>query len=136
MCALYTTSYGEEGKSATIERYGHYAAINASFATKIRGAKVGAVAIRGQQLYHGWNSYTTHPLQYKYSRNPHCIYLHAEIAAMVRAKWQADTVVVVRVLADGSWGLAKPCEGCQRALVSIDSVWYSTGKGYELDCLG
>jgi len=98
----------------------------------VRGARVGACAVRGQATFTGWNSWTTHPKQAHFARNPFSIYLHAEVAAMVRAKWEVDTLVVVRILADGSWGLAKPCKGCQRALTNVHNVWYSTGTGHDL----
>lgn len=94
--------------------------------------KVGAAVLRGKSVLWGHNSLVTHPRQAAFARNEFSIYLHAEIAAMIKAEWQADALVVVRLRADGSWGCAKPCDGCVRALTNVGAVWYSTGVGEAL----
>lgn len=66
----------------------------------------------------GKNSYVkTHPLQAKSAvaaGMPSCIYLHAEVAALVSLKdWtRAYRIVVSRVRGDGSFGPARPCALC------------------------
>lgn len=97
-------------------------------AANIRG-RTGAIAVVGQQFFGGWNSYQTHPLQAKFGKNKFAIHLHAEIAAMIRSKWKATALVVVRVMADGSYGLSKPCSGCMRGLENVPEIWYSSPKG-------
>lgn len=101
-------------------------------------------------LYKGWNQFKTHPFQKKFAKNEHCIYLHAEVDSIVkylrynRAHTLPEcTMVVVRAKKDksgGKWvhGLAKPCEGCQRAIAAfgIKNVVYTTGDpNFPLDHL-
>jgi len=77
---------------------------------------------RGILISMGKNSYVkTHPFQAKLARevgNEHMIYLHAEVDALCKLKnWgQAHKIVVTRVKKDGSYGNAKPCPVCQRAI--------------------
>lgn len=85
----------------------------------------------------GLNSKKTHPLQAKYGNNRFSIHLHAEIAAILRASeddLEGSTLYVARSLKDGSRALAKPCEGCQRAIkdFKIKRVVYTTEKGYSV----
>lgn len=80
---------------------------------------------------YGYNQLKSHPLQAKFGRNDRAIYLHAEIDAIVKATrlgyWLEDaTMYIARVLKDGTPALAKPCEGCQRALMHFgikDVIW-------------
>lgn len=66
----------------------------------------------------------THPLQSRFARIPgETIYLHAEIATLAKAlkrislgELNNSTLYVARLRADGTWGNAKPCEGCARAI--------------------
>lgn len=67
------------------------------------------------------NSYTqTHPLQAKYAREvnqPEKIYLHAEIACLLRAGTKPiHKLVIERYWKDGSPALAKPCPICKKAI--------------------
>ena len=75
---------------------------------------------RGKLLSVGINSYTrTHPLQAKYGRRagkPNAIYLHAELAALLKAREQVHKLVVLRYDKDGKPALAKPCPACQLAI--------------------
>lgn len=75
---------------------------------------------RGKLLSVGRNSYTkTHTLQAKYGRmtgKPNAIYLHAEIAALVKARTDVHKIVVVRYGSNGKLLLAKPCKACQMAI--------------------
>lgn len=75
----------------------------------------------GVLLGFGKNSYTkTHPVQAKFAALAGCadrIFLHAEIAALVKAKGQpVFRVVVRRIGKKGDFMLSKPCPVCQRAL--------------------
>lgn len=77
---------------------------------------------RGRVLSVGENSYMkTHPWQGKLAKNvgrPEAIYLHAEIAALVKLKdWsKAHRIKVERYDSNGNPVMAKPCEICQSAL--------------------
>lgn len=74
---------------------------------------------RGRILGVGQNSYTvTHPLMAKASKavqSPHRIYLHAEVAALLKVKdWsQAFSMEVFRYTKDNQPALSKPCACCQ-----------------------
>lgn len=51
---------------------------------------------------------------------------HAE-SRLCRKLTPDSTVAVVRILANGSWAMARPCEGCQRCLkrIGVKKVYYS-----------
>lgn len=72
--------------------------------------------------YIGYNKRKTHPFQDKFKRNEKSLYLHAEIDAIVNAMRNrvditGSSLYIARVLKNGQTALAKPCEGCERALV-------------------
>lgn len=75
---------------------------------------------RGRLLSVGHNSYVhTHPLQAEYARRagrPQAIFLHAELAALLRARRPVHRLVVKRFNSDGQPELAKPCSICQFAI--------------------
>ena len=75
---------------------------------------------RGRLLAVGRNSYIqTHPLQAKFAKKagrPQAIYVHAELAALMKARQQVHKLAVVRYNKDGSPGNAKPCEICELAI--------------------
>lgn len=77
---------------------------------------------RGRLLSMGRNSYVkTHPLQAKAAREVgehYKIYLHAEVAALVKIKdWhKVHKLVVTRYSKSGQPMLAKPCKVCQRVI--------------------
>lgn len=79
---------------------------------------------RGKLLAVGHNSYVkTHRLQAHYAKKagrPQAIYLHAELAALMKARQPVHRLVVVRYNADGSPGNAKPCEICQLAIKAFN----------------
>lgn len=74
----------------------------------------------------GYNSYTkSHPLQASFAikaGHHHKIYLHAEIAALVRAKQPVYRLVVVRINNDGHLRQARPCPVCQLAIEAAGVV--------------
>ena len=76
---------------------------------------------KGYLLSRASNSYTlSHPVQYKYAvraGKPAAIYLHAEIACLLRAGTvPVHRLTIERYHADGSPALAKPCPICQLAI--------------------
>lgn len=96
-------------------------------------AKVVAAIVRKRILAFGFNNYKTHPLQKQYARNPASLCLHAEIDAIARLGHQAKgaDLYVARVLKNGTPAMAKPCQGCVRAIAAfgIRNVYYTTHNG-------
>lgn len=80
---------------------------------------------RGRLLSVGRNCYSkSHPLQKKMAvavGQPERIYLHAEVAALVKLKdWtKAAKIVVSRYTMDGLPAPAKPCPCCMLLLTKI-----------------
>ena len=60
------------------------------------------------------------------------IYLHAEIAALVKCRDDADTIIVARINSEGKLRNAKPCPVCTMALkeAGIHNVHYTTDDGF------
>jgi len=96
------------------------------------------------QEFAGWNQYRSHPMQAKFSACNEAIYLHSEIDCLVKAtRWLARqegkhygcrsinheaffagcSLYVARILKDDSPAMAKPCEGCRRALIHFGINW-------------
>lgn len=79
---------------------------------------------RGRVLSIGENSYTkTHTLQAQHAEKvglPHKLFLHAEVAAIVKCKdlSKAHKILVTRYNNEGKPLLAKPCLLCQSAINS------------------
>jgi len=110
-------------------------------------AKIGAaIVIDGVVVSVGTNIRKSHPLQQKYDRFrnekpediPH--YLHAEIAAIVRAKdfdLSKAEVFVYRMNGDGNLGMCRPCPACMKALIDhgVKVVAYTTNHGYAVETL-
>ena len=77
---------------------------------------------RGRLLSIGHNSYIkTHVLQSKYAakaNKPAAIYLHAELAALIKAakRGKPHKIVVTRIGKGGCFLLAKPCPSCELAI--------------------
>lgn len=75
---------------------------------------------RGMLLTQATNSYTkTHPAQIKYAEQSTAkIYLHAEIAALVKLRkgMEPYKIVIERYGKDGRSRIAKPCPVCERAI--------------------
>jgi deoxycytidylate deaminase len=77
---------------------------------------------KGRVLSIGKNSYVkTHPLQAKHAAkagNPSAVFLHAEVAAIVRCKnlSKAHRMLVTRLGRNGETLLAKPCPVCESAI--------------------
>lgn len=79
---------------------------------------------KGRVLSIGQNSYVkTHPLQAKHAAkvgDPRAVFLHAEIAAIVRCKdlSKAHRMLITRIGRNGEELLAKPCPVCASAIFS------------------
>lgn len=94
----------------------------------------------------GINKTKSHPFQRKYAKHDDAIYLHAEVDCIKNALRQYDediiaksTMYVLRMKHPENKpktfmrGLAKPCEGCQRAIAAYDikHVYYTTDEGFD-----
>jgi deoxycytidylate deaminase len=95
-------------------------------------ARIAACVVYKNELISvGVCSYKTHPLQRRYGRNQHSVYLHAEVDAIIKAQKRVEargislkkcTLYVARVKRPAAFatsfiaGLAKPCEGCMKAI--------------------
>ena len=80
---------------------------------------------KGQVSSTGFNSYTkTHPRQRHFARlagQPQREYLHAEIAALLRADHDIDSIHVFRFDVAGRAVCAKPCPVCMLAIRRFSS---------------
>jgi len=77
----------------------------------------------------------SHPIQARFAERVGLhqkIYLHAEIAALVKCKEEYDTIVVARVNNQGKIRLAKPCPCCSLAIEesNIKRIYYTTNEGF------
>jgi len=79
----------------------------------------------------------THPLQARFAERVGLhekIFLHAEIAALVKCREECDTIVVARLGGHNhdELRMAKPCPVCALALkeAGIDKVHYTTNEGF------
>lgn len=93
------------------------------------------------------NQNKTHYLQKYYNEEMpfnRIPYLHAEIAALLKARWVVGekglkncTVYVARKLNCDGWGLARPCRACRAAMVDmgIKKIVYTTEDGYCIENL-
>lgn len=107
-------------------------------------ARLAAALVKNNKIISfGINRKKTDPLQAKFGKNKDAIYLHAEIHAIknaLRDYTYSDIVgaklYVCRVKRPSetskkwTWGMARPCEGCARAIVEfgISNVVYSIDK--------
>lgn len=111
----------------------------------IRGARVAAaVCARSKVLGVGQNALKSHPFQARWGRSPEAIYWHAETRAIHDALDQVtDTlrgaeIFVVRVHADHSLALSRPCAGCAEAIAhyEISAVHYTDHTGWQTIATG
>lgn len=90
---------------------------------------------KGRVLAIAHNSYSkTHPYQYELAeqiggKHKHRVYLHAEIAAIIKAQKVGTpySIHVERYYKDGTPAIAKPCPICQLAieLAGIEEVTHT-----------
>lgn len=97
------------------------------------------VVYKNNPISFGYNQKKSHPFQKNFGRNADSIYLHAEIHAIVGAlkvisvdELSRCSMYVLRqkhypAHSKVMWGMAKPCEGCQRAIAQfgIKKVYYT-----------
>lgn len=94
---------------------------------KFANARLGAIlAVRGKVIAFGTNnSPKTHPLARLFGKNPYATHPHAELNAIMNAErrgfedWHKATLYIARVVilnAEYQLALARPCEGCWRAI--------------------
>ena len=115
-----------------------------------RGKLAACLVIQNDLISIGQNSGKTHPIQKKFSKNAHSIFMHAEINCIINALRVVDeddlqraTLYVHRVKrkskTDHNWydGLAEPCIGCKQAIeyYRIKKVVYSTNDDGVYKCL-
>lgn len=95
------------------------------------------IVIRNRIVAVGVNNLKSDPLQAKYGKNKHAIWIHAEIHAIKNAlkvvrvdELKKSCMYVVRYRKDGMIGLAKPCSGCERAIIAfgIKEVIYTNNE--------
>lgn len=98
--------------------------------------KVGCVGVRKNKLVSESPNFfkKSHPTQAMYARRvnqPKRIHLHAEVATLIRAREEIDTLFVCRINKKGDLRMSKPCPICQLAIESegISTVYYTTDKG-------
>ena len=77
----------------------------------------------------------SHPIQAKFAQKVGLcekIFLHAEIAALVKCREECDTIVVARVNPQGKLRMARPCPICDLALreAGISKIHYTTNQGF------
>jgi deoxycytidylate deaminase len=115
--------------------------------------KIGAVLLKKNRIIaSAVNSYEiTHPVQYWAAQNAARIfnepqlenktYLHAELRSLIKAKEDADTIVVCRVGGHGGQELrdSRPCRICSnyiRSCSSVVHIHYSTPQGFMYEYWG
>lgn len=77
----------------------------------------------------------SHPIQARFAKRVGLapkIYLHSEIAALIKAREDADTIVVARVNNQDKLRMAKPCPCCSLALeeAGVTNIYYTTNEGF------
>lgn len=77
----------------------------------------------------------SHPLQAKFAERvglKEKIFLHAEIAALVKCREECDTIIVARVNSQNKLRNSRPCPICSLALkqAGVSKVHYSTNDGF------
>jgi tRNA(Arg) A34 adenosine deaminase TadA len=96
-------------------------------AVLLRKSKVVATAVNLEQKSHPWQA----KLAEKVGLGEK-IYLHSEIHALIKAKEDADTIIVARVNTQDKLRMAKPCPICALALEQggVKNIYYSTNEGF------
>lgn len=105
-------------------------------------ARLAAAIVKNNKIISiGINRMKSDPLQARFGKNKEAIYLHAEIHAIKNSLREIDVedlknciLYICRVRQPKSktpyeWALAKPCEGCSRAIVEfgLRKVIYTSG---------
>jgi deoxycytidylate deaminase len=115
--------------------------------------KIGAILLKKNRIIaSAVNDYTrTHPVQALAAQNAARIFnepqlenktfLHSEIRALIKAREDADTIVVCRVGGHGGQELrmSRPCRVCEayiRSCSSVVHIHYSTPQGFMYEYWG
>ena len=115
--------------------------------------KIGAILLKKNRIIaSAVNSYEiTHPVQYWAAQNAarifnepqleNKIYLHAELRSLIKAKEDADTIIVCRVGGHGGQELrdSRPCPVCSeyiRSCSGVVHIHYSTPQGFMYEYWG
>lgn len=111
-------------------------------------AMISAILFHGnRKIGSGLNTSKSHSFAVKYSKNPHAIFLHAEQSAIYSAEkllgkstllgmktilYVARLKQVSNINEEKIWGLAKPCDGCMKAIreYGISKVIYTLDQEY------
>ena len=106
-----------------------------------RSKIVAMVVKRNNNISYGFNQRKTHTFQVQYNKNYHAVFVHAEIDAIKNALRKisvndlskCDLYVARSKYEEGKKevllpGLAKPCVGCQKAIVAFGfkNVFYTS----------
>lgn len=120
-----------------MKRFSRYIAI-ALEAAKANNARfrLAAIAVDKNGVIRGVgiNSHKSHPTMSKLAKSyghEDQINLHAEIASILKARCEIESLIVVRLLRNGETALAKPCAICDAAIsmARIRNVIYSNEFG-------
>lgn len=90
---------------------------------------------KGNIIATGSNSFLkTHPMQYHFAKlcgNENQIFLHAEIAALIKCRKEPYTLLVGRILRNGQLANANPCPICRMAMkeTGVFQTIYSNPNG-------
>ena len=113
-----------------------------------RAKLAASLVIRNEIISIGYNSYKTHPLQKRFSKNIEAIFKHAEVDCIINALRHVDpsdlersTLYVHRVKKltkdHDYWsdGYSEPCCGCKQAIshFKLRKVVYSTDEDYNYE---
>jgi deoxycytidylate deaminase len=116
-----------------------------------RARHASAIVYRDHIVGFGINQMKSHPLQAKFRKNPHAIFLHSEVDSIKNSlrnisleKLKRSTLYVVRIKEDHIThkivqGLARPCEGCARAISAFEInrvVWTMNESGIGCNKIG
>lgn len=101
--------------------------------------KIGCIITnrRGKIISQGFNRLKTHPMQFEYAKRygiEEKIYLHAEMAALIKCREQPYSMYIGRVMHNTSIGMCKPCPICQMAIkeAGVKYVMYTDESGDEV----
>jgi cytidine deaminase len=99
--------------------------------------KVGAVLLKKSKVIAAAVNLEkkSHPFQAKLAQKVGLcekIYLHAEISSLIKAREDADTIVVARVNNQGKLRNSCPCKICSLALeeYGVENIYYTTNDGF------
>lgn len=114
-----------------------------------RARHAAVLVYKNEILATGVNLKKSHPFHFRFMRNSHSIFLHAETSCIYNAlKSNVDNIknlkksilYIARVKYDNdslkpTWGISAPCTGCERAIVEFDipRVVYTTDSNFVIE---